>query len=375
MKKRMLLMLAIVAVVLTAVGFVKYTQIQKAIAEHSGFAPPPEAVTTVEASTAEWPVTLSSIGTVSSVQGVVVSADLPGIVASIDFQSGARVKAGDLLARLDTRQESAQLAAAEAQDHLADVNRDRLKKLLEQDAVAQQEFDQADAEAKQAEARVTEIRATIDRKTIRAPFSGVLGIRQISLGQYVTAGQAVVPLQSLAPVYVDFSVPQQNLRDIHVGAEIDVTLEGSPGVAGKGKISAINSVIDQGTRNVGVQATFANAGEKLRPGMFVEASIAVGQNRRVVAIPASSISHAPYGDFIFVVENVTGPAGKTYRGVRQQPVKLGDARGDQVAVTEGLKAGEEVVTSGVFKLRNGAAVLVNNAVRPANSRNPKPENS
>jgi membrane fusion protein (multidrug efflux system) len=327
------------------------------------------------AQNAKWPVTLSAIGSVAAAQGVVVSADLPGIVASIDFASGARVRAGDLLARLDTKQEDAQLAAAEAQQHLADVNFGRMRILKEQGVSAQSEYDQVEAEAKQAQARVKEIRATIERKTIRAPFGGVLGIRQVNLGQYVNAGQAIVPLRSLAPVYVDFSVPQQGMHDLHIGAEIDISIEGVPGTAATGRVTAVNSVIDQSTRNVGVQATFANHDERLKPGMFVEASVVAGQSRQVVALPASAISHAPYGDFVFVVENVNGPNGKSYRGVRQQPVKLGETRGDQVAIADGVKTGDEVATSGVFKLRSGAAVLVKNDVQPSNNPTPSPEDN
>lgn len=375
MKKRMVIMLIVVGVFLAGVGFVKYSQISAAIEEYASFAPPPEAVTTIVATQDQWQVTLSAIGTVNAAKGVVVSADLPGIVASIEFTSGKRVRAGDVLVRLDTRQERAQLAAAEAQHRLANVNFKRLTVLKEQGVAPQAEFDQAEAEAKQAEARVQEIRATIERKTIRAPFNGMLGIRQVNLGQYVNPGQAIVPVQSLDQVFVDFSVPQQEIRNIRIGAELDITVEGDSGVAAKGKITAINSIIDQSTRNVHVQATFDNRDRKLLPGMFVEGKVLVGKTHPVVPIPASSIAHAPYGDFVFVVEEMKGPDGKPYRGVRQQPVKLGSARGDQVAVLEGVNVGEEVATSGVFKLRSGAAVAVQNDVQLGNSPTPDPEDN
>jgi membrane fusion protein (multidrug efflux system) len=230
----------------------------------------------------------------------------------------------------------------------------------------------------QAEARVNEIRATIERKTIRAPFSGVLGIRQVNLGQYVNPGQAIVPLQALDPVYVDFAVPQQEMRNVRVGAELDIAVDGAPGVAARGRITAINSIVDQSTRNINVQATFPNRDGKLRPGrpgMFVEASVIVGDSRAVIALPASAIAYTPYGDFVFIVEDMKDPNGKTYRGVRQQFVKLGGSRGDQVAVVDGIKIGEEVVTSGVFKLRSGAAVLVSNEIQPANDPTPHPEDN
>lgn len=375
MKKRMFITLIAVVVFLAALGFVKYNQIQNAIAQGASYTPPPEAVTTIVAAQDEWQVTLGAIGTVTAAQGVVVSADLPGIVAAIEFDSGKRVRAGDVLVRLDTKQENAQLAAAEAQQRLAHVNLERMKVLQAEKVAAQAEFDQAEAEDMQADARVNEIRATIERKTIRAPFSGILGIRQVNLGQYVNPGQAIVPLQSLDPVYVDFSVPQQEMRDVRVGAELDITVEGVPGVAARGRITAINSVVDASTRNINVQATFPNRDEKLRPGMFVEARVIVGESRPVIALPASAIAYTPYGDFVFIVENMQGPNGQTYRGVRQQFVKLGSARGDQVAVLEGIKVGEEVATSGVFKLRNSAAVLVSNEIQPANDPTPDPEDN
>lgn len=375
MRKRMLITLIAVAVFLTALGFVKYNQIQTAIAEGASYTPPPEAVTTIVAAQDEWQVTLGAIGTVTAAQGVVVSADLPGLVASIEFDSGKRVRAGDVLVRLDTKQEKAQLAAAEAQQRLARLNFERMKVLQAERVAAQADFDRSEAEAMQAEARVNEIRATIERKTIRAPFSGVLGIRQVNLGQYVNPGQAIVPLQALDPVYVDFAVPQQEMRDVRVGAELDIKVEGVSGVAARGKITAINSVVDQSTRNVNVQATFPNRDGKLRPGMFVQARVIVGESRPVIALPASAISYTPYGDFVFIVEDMKGPNGATYRGVRQQFVKLGSARGDQVAVVDGVKIGEEVVTSGVFKLRSGAAILVSNEIQPANDPTPDPEDN
>ena len=375
MKKRMVIMLAVMAVIVGAVGFIKYNQIRAAIAQHAAYMPPPEAVTTAVAAQGRWQETLDAIGTVTAAQGVVVSADLPGVVSAIECESGARVKQGDVLVRLDTRQEAAQLAAAEAAEHLARVNLDRLSTLRAQGVAAQAEFDQADAEAKQAAARVREMRAVIERKTIRAPFSGVLGIRQINLGQYVNAGQAIVPLQALDRVFVDFAVPQQQIHDVHVGAELIVTVDGDSGTAAQGRISAINSVIDQSTRNVTVRGTFANPIHRFLPGMFVKASVVVGEGQEVVALPASAISHAPYGDFVFVVDSLVGPTGAKYRGVRQQVVRLGEARGDQIAILEGVSPGEEVATSGVFKLRTGAGVLVANAVQPENKLNPQPEDN
>jgi membrane fusion protein (multidrug efflux system) len=374
MIKRMFLMLLVVAVFVAAVGFIKYRQVRGAIAQASSFQPPPEAVTTTVARQEEWSSTVSGIGTVTAVQGVTVSADLPGIVEKINFDSGRTVRAGDVLVKLDTSQEEAQLTAAESQRDLARLNLDRMKGLKESGVIPVADYDRAAAEFKQGDARVGEIRATIARKIIRAPFSGLLGIRKVNLGQYLSGGDPVVPLQSLRPVYVTFAVPQQEMARLPSGTPVHLTVEGTTAKP-VGRITAVDSIVDPATRNVQVQATFENADGRLRPGMFVESQVLLGASQEVVALPASAISYAPYGNSVFLVENVKSPDGKSYRGVRQQFVKLGGARGDQVAVVSGVKPGEEVVTSGVFKLRNGAAVLVNNKIQPGNSSTPRPEDS
>src|SRR5262245_5965659 len=371
----MMLLLAVAAVLIGVLGFVKFRQFQQAAAQAAAFQPPPEAVTTIVARQEKWPATLSAIGTLSAVQGVTVSADLPGIVDRIAFESGESVHEGEVLVELDTRQEQAQLAAVEAERDLARLNFERLQALVDEGAISRADYDRAVAEQKQTEAKVGEIRATIARKTIRAPFSGVMGIRQVNLGQYLSAGDAVVPLQSLDPIYVNFGVPQQDASQVRVGRDVRITT-GEPARAEfAGRVTAINSVVDEATRNVQVQATLANPRGALRPGMFVQTEVLVGASRSVVTLPASAISYAPYGDSVFVVTELKDPSGRSYRGVRQQFVKLGPARGDQIAVVSGLKPAEEIVTSGVFKLRNGVAVLVNNKVQPENKRAPKPEDS
>ncbi len=368
-------MLVATLVIVAALGFVKFRQIQQAIAQGAAFQPPPEAVTTIVAAEEEWPTTLSAIGTAVAVRGVTVSADLPGVVDRIAFESGQSVREGDVLAVLDTRQEQAQLAAAEAQRDLSRVNFERMQELLGEHVVSQAEYDRAAAEQRQSEARVGEIRAAIARKTIRAPFSGVLGLRHVNLGQYLSGGDELVTLQALNPIYVNFGVPQQSAGAIHTGRSVRVTTDDVAGTAFSGRVTAIDSVVDETTRNVQVQATLANPGGRLRPGMFVQAEVTLGPSRSVVSLPASAISYAPYGDSVFVVTEMRGEDGRTYRGVRQQFVKVGGTRGDQVAVVSGVRRGEEVVTSGLFKLRNGAPVLVNNKVKPANSPKPTPENS
>jgi len=375
MVKRMTIMLAATMTIVAALGFVKFKQIQTAIAQGAAFQPPPEAVTTIVARQDDWPSTLTAIGTVAAVRGVTVSADLPGVVERITFESGQAVRQGDVLAVLDTRQEHAQLAAADAQHDLARLNFDRMNGLLNERVISRAEFDQATADQRSAAARTGEIRAAIERKTIRAPFSGILGLRKVNLGQYLSAGDALVTLESLDPIYVNFGVPQQSAGEMRAGRTVRITTDDAGASDFSGRITAIDSVIDANTRNVQVQATVVNHERRLRPGMFVQADVAMGVSESVVALPASAINYAPFGNSVFVVADLKGEDGRTYKGVRQQFVKLAGARGDQVAVVSGVKPGDEVVTSGVFKLRNGAAVQINNTVKPSNNPKPKPENS
>jgi membrane fusion protein, multidrug efflux system len=280
-----------------------------------------------------------------------------------------------VLVQLDTRQERAQLTAVEAQRDLARVDFGRMQDLLQERVVSRAEYDRAVADQRQSEARVEEILATIERKTIRAPFAGILGIRQVDRGQYLSAGDAVVSLQSLDPIYVNFGVPQQSIAQVGTGRRVNITSGDLVGAQFIGRVTALDSIVDETTRNVQVQATLPNPEGKLRPGMFVQTEVVVGASRRVIALPTSAINYAPYGDSVFVVADLKGNDGQTYRGVRQQFVKTEGARGDQVAVISGINPGDEVVTSGVFKLRNGDAVLVNNKVQPSNNPKPTPENS
>jgi membrane fusion protein, multidrug efflux system len=389
MWKRMIVMLTVTAGLIGGLGFLKFRQIQEAMGQAAAFQPPPEAVTTIVAQQEKWPAALNAIGTVIAVQGVTVSADLPGIVAQINFESGASVREGDVLVQLDTKQEQAQLAQqqarlanVEAAHELARLNFERMRGLVDEGAITRAEYDRAVAEQKQAvaeqaqtEAQIEEIHASIARKTIRAPFSGILGLRQVNLGQYLSAGAAVVPLQSLDPTYVNFGVPQQDAAQVRVGQTVRITSEAVAGAAFTGRVTAINSIVDEATRNIQIQATLANPAGKLRSGMFVQTELLLGASQSAVTLPASAVSYAPYGDSVFVVEDIKNPSGQTYRGVRQQFVKLGPARGDQIAVLSGIKPAEEIVTSGAFKLRNGAAVVVNNKVQPENKPAPKPEDN
>ena len=389
MARRMILMLVVTAALVGGLGFTKFRQVQEGMAQAAAFQPPPEAVTTIVAKQERWPETLSAIGTVAAVQGVMVSADLPGIVERIDFQSGDAVTRGDILVQLDTKQEQAQLAqqqarlaAVEAAGELATLNFERLRDLVSEGAITRAEYDRAVAEQKQTvaerkqvDAQIEEIRATIARKTILAPFSGILGLRQVNLGQYLSAGNPVVPLQSLDPVYVNFSVPQQDAERVPVGRNVRVTATDALTLGSAGKVTAINSVVDEATRNIQIQATIANPNSRLRPGMFVQTEVALGGSNAVVPVPASAISYAPYGDSVFVVADLKNAEGQSYRGVRQQFVKLGPSRGDQISIISGIQSGEEIVSSGVFKLRNGASILVDNKSQPSNNPAPKAEDN
>ncbi len=331
MAKRMIVMLVVVVAVLGGLGFFKFKQVEVAIAQGASYQPPPTAVTTVVAQRETWPSTLSVIGTAAAIQGVTVSADLPGTIDKIHFESGQWVHEGDILLELDTRQEKAQLASLEAQRDLAGINYDRAQELVKAGVISRSDYDNATAQRKATEAQVGDIRAAIARKTIHAPFSGLLGIRQVSLGQYLAAGQSVVSLQSLNPIYVNFGVPQQDTPKVGAGHSIRVTNSDLPGLSFPGQITALDSVISEQTRNIQVQATLPNKGNKLRPGMFLQVELPLGQPRDVVPLPASAINYAPYGDSVFIVSEMKDAKGNTYRGVRQQVVKIEGSRGDQVA--------------------------------------------
>jgi membrane fusion protein (multidrug efflux system) len=371
----MFFMLVVASAIIAGLGYFKLKQVQAAVKAGMSFQPPPEAITTIVAKQETWPSTLSVVGTMTAVHGVTVAADLPGTVDQIKFDSGKWVQAGEVLVELDTRQERAQLAAMEAQRELTKINYSRMQQLVSEGVISRMDYDKAMADQKAADANAAEVRATIARKTIRAPFSGVLGIRQVNLGQYLAAGTPIVPLQSLNPIYVNFSVPQQEAGSVQVGRNVRLTSDALASLAFTGKVTAIDSIVDQNTRNVQVQATLSNPQGKLRPGMFVQVELGLGAKQTVIPLPASAISYAPFGDSVFVVADLKSPKGEPYRGVRQQFVKVEGARGDLVGVVAGLKPGDEVVTSGAFKLRNGAAVLVNNKVQPGSSAAPKVEDN
>jgi len=368
----MLLMLAIVSVVIGAIAFWKYTLIKKAMAMGAKFAPPPAAVTTLIVQPQKWQPVLSAVGSLKAVQGVTVSTDLAGIVSQIAFESGTPVKKGALLVKLDTAEEEAQLRSAEAKLTLARTDLERKRDLIAKKAIAQSEWDAAQSQLHQMEAEAAEMKALVARKRLEAPFDGIVGIRQVNIGQYLQPGAPIVALQSMDPIHVEFALPQQNLPSIAVGKKVQLTAAGIGGAPIQGEITAIDSRIDEATRNIMVEATVPNAGHKLLPGMFVDVEVLLPEKDGVLAIPSSSIAYAPYGDSIYIVREKAGPDGKPIKQVEQQFVQLGPKRGDQVTILSGVKAGEEVVSSGVFKLRPGAVVQINNSVQPGNELHPTP---
>jgi len=373
MAKRMIIMLAAFFLLVAALAGFKFLQVKAAMAMGAKFAPPPAAVTSSIAKAQTWQPVLSVVGSMRAVNGVLVSTDLAGIVAQISFESGREVKKGDLLVKLDTRQEDAQLHSAQARRELARVSLDRERDLIAKNAVAQSDYDSAQSEFRQADAAVEEAQALIARKTIVAPFDGLAGIRQVDLGQYLNVGSTIAPLQSIDPIYVEFGIPQQDIDQVAAGKKLRVRADGIEGHEFEGEITAIDSKVDEATRNVTVQGTVQNPDHLLRPGMYVNVDVLLPEQQGVVAIPATAINYAPYGDSVFIVKDADpAPDGTRGKEVVQQFVKLGASRGDQVAILSGVKPGDEVVTSGVFKLRSHVPVMINNSVQPDENPNPNP---
>ncbi len=371
-KKIILTIVAILALVGT-LGLVKVLQIKKLIS-----AKPPvirESVSTADVKPERWQQALTSVGSLSAVQGVTVAAELDGKLVEVAFEAGREVHAGDLLVRQDTSVEEAQLRSAEAGVDLARINLQRTRELFAKATVSQSQLDADAAAEKQAVAAADNIRATIAKKTIRAPFSGHLGIRLINLGQNLKAGDPIVSLQALDPIFVDFYLPQQELARLATGLEVRVSGDAVPDVI-EGKITAISPDVDMSTRNVRVQATVGNPSGRLHPGMYVDVAVELPVVNDVLTIPATAVVYAPFGDTVYVVDAKTDEqTGDKELIVRQQIVRLGVRRGDFVAVTSGLKAGDTIVSSGVFRLRPGTSVTVNNPMAPDAQLAPKPSDS
>lgn len=372
MPKKFLIAIGGFVAVVLVLGAIKASQVNQMMS--APHVQPLASVSTTEARAVSWHASLHAVGTLAPVEGVTISADADGVVVKIGVESGASVKAGDLLVELDTSVEVAQLAAAEARAELAKANIQRTKELFASEAISKSEFDAASATIKQAEAEVTALRALIAKKQVRAPFSGRVGIRQVNLGQFVGKGAPLMPLQNLDPIYINFTIPQRQLPALSLGQKISVSVDAfaQPFEA---TVNAINPEVDPATRAVSVQGTVPNPKEELRAGMFARVAVEMAEAEPLVVVPSTAISYASYGNSIFIVETMKDEAGKEFLGVRQQLVKLGPSRGDFVAVVEGVKAGEQIVTSGVFKLRHNLPVQVNNTVQPTSSEAPKPANT
>lgn len=376
MTKRLIFTILGILIIIGILGGIKGLQINRMIAIGSQSAPPPETVTTAVVRTESWEDLISSVGSLEAVQGVMLTAELPGKVVRIAFEPGTKVKAGGLLLQQDISSEEAQLSAAEATLALAKLDLERSRKLLATKAVAQAKYDSDNAQYKQAVARIDGIRSTIRKKTIRAPFAGRLGIRLVNLGQILKEGEPIVSLQTIDPIFVNFFLPQQQIAQVKPGLKVRVTTDALPGQVIEGEITAISPEVDVATRNIRVQATVANSQERLRPGMFVNVAVVLPSREEVLAIPATAVLYAPYGDTVFVVHEKEGETGaQPVKVVHQKIVQLGEKRGDFVAIVSGLDKGETVVSTGVFKLRNDQAVHVDNTLAPVFKLAPQPEDS
>jgi membrane fusion protein (multidrug efflux system) len=351
---------------------VKAGQIFTMVRASESFAPPPEAVASAKVEQARWEATRAAIGSLVAVRGVTIAADLPGRVRDIAFESGAFVKRGAVLVRLDTSAEEAQLASALAEASLARTNLERARALRRGGANAQADLDTADARSQQADATVANLRATIAKKTVRAPFDGRISIRQVELGQILSPGTAIASLQAVDPIHADFWLPQQAIADLGPGERVRLRTDVYRDAQWMGEVTTVNPEVDPATRNVRVRATFPNHDGRLRPGMFGNVEVLSSDVRSVLIVPATAVLFAPYGDSVFAIEEKKDPSGKAATVVRQKFVRVGERRGDFVEVTSGLAAGERIVSSGAFKLRNGAAVAVNDALAPNPRLAPKP---
>ncbi len=373
MLKKILIALGGFVLIVLTLGAVKKAQLDEMTSTPQVM--PLMSVSTLPAREVSWNPSIRAIGTLAPVEGIMLSADADGTIVEIAAESGATVRKGDLIVKYDVSVESAQLDAAEARAELARLQRDRAADLLSEQSISQAEADTAIAQLDQALADVAALKAMIAKKQVRAPFSGRIGIRQINLGQFVGRGAPLMPLQKLDPIFVNFNIPQRQLSSLKVGQSVEVTVDAFADQKFAAAVTAINSEVDMATRNFSVQATMANPKELLRSGMFVRVAVELPASGTLIAVPSTAISYASYGNSVYVVENMKGEDDKEYLGARQQFVKLGVTRGDMVEVVDGVKVGEQVVSSGVFKLRNGIAVQVNNSAQPTSSAAPTPDNT
>ncbi len=386
MKKAVFFAILGLVLIVLILGGGKALQIRDLISAGEGMQPPPITVSSEVAQSSEWEQTLSAVGATEAAQGVLITADIAGRIAAINFDAGQEAAAGDVLIEQEVSSELTQLQAAQADESLARSNLDRVNRLFQQKLISRAEYDSARAAYQSASARTETVKASLDKKQIVAPFSGRLGLRQVDLGQSITAGTPIVSLQAADPMLINFSLPQHNMQYLSAGLAVRVTSDAVPDKTFEGRITAINTEIDQGTRSVSIQATLANPDGLILPGMFASVDVVLPDKEPVLMIPVTAVSYASFGDSVFVIEpaateggdgsDTAEPADGDSEALvaRQQFVQLGDSRGDFVAVLAGLKEGERVASAGVFKLRNGAAVALNEDTKPAVSLTPDVEN-
>lgn len=371
MKKKILLTILGLLVFIGAIIGVKALQIFDLIKMGETFEMPPETVVIAESSTKSLTSSFQSIGSVEAARGVMVASEVSGTVVGILFQSGAEVKAGEPLVQIDKSIEEAQLRSAQSTAELNRLNLERIRGLRKTSVVSQSDMEAAEAQAKDSAARVDQLASIVEKRTIRAPFTGRVGIRQVQEGQFLKPGDSVVTIQAFDPVYVNFSLPQQRLADISTGMKVKITSDALPGRVFEGAITAIEPTVDATTRNINLQATLQNHDGALRQGMFVAVSVLVPGTFERVVIPATAVIFAPYGDSVFVVTEVESKKGPRLEA-HQKFIRLGQREGDLVAIEEGLSAGERIVTIGGFKLRNGTHVVAGESSLPASPK-PTPE--
>ena len=375
MKKQLGITLLAIFLLTAFLAVIKVTQISRAIAEYARFSPPPAAVTTTKVTKAEWRESFDTIGSFISIQGATLSAKESGNVVAVRFESGAKVKAGEVLLEIDRSVEEANLKGATARLELAKQYLERAHKLRGQSALALATLEDAQSKVSQSESEVQSIKAAIERKTIVAPFDGRAGIRTVNVGSFVNAGAPLVPLYSLSPIYFNFSVPQQLAPHLTTAARVTVSVDAFPGRVFTGEVTAINPNIDEALRTVAVQATVPNSREEVRPGMFGSVHLEIGEEEALLVIPSVSVTYAPYGNSVYVIERSKDADGKEQTTVRQQIVQLGRARGDFVSVIKGLNEGDEIVSTGAFKLSPGAQVQIKDTGAAPLSLSPQVENT
>lgn len=357
MLKRLVVVVVLLLAVFGGVFGLWYQQMQQKAAARKP--PPPATVAVSEVREETWPTYLGAVGSLAPVAGIDVTNEVPGKVSAIRFESGAFAEAGQLLVELDASADLAELEGLLAAQRLAQVKFDRLAELLPKKSASKADYDEAKALLDVAEAAAEAKRAVIAKKKVLAPFTGRLGIRKVDLGQYLPPGSPIVPLEALNPIYVDFSLPERHLASLAVGQKVLVAVQAYPGETFEGRIRALNPGIEEGTRTLKVRAALDNAQERLRPGMFAEVQVLLAADRRVLTVPDTAITYAPYGDSVFLV--LSGEQGLS---VQRRQVATGETRQGRVAVASGLALGDRVVSAGQVKLRNGMPVVLDDKPAP-----------